>query len=53
MWKVLQKLERAEDAAPCSKEALEFHRSIHANDKRPLEELTDDDFDRDIMFWSR
>jgi tetratricopeptide (TPR) repeat protein len=53
MWKVLQELKRTEDARSCSKKALEFHRSIDANDKRPLEEMTDDDFDRDIMFWSR
>jgi hypothetical protein len=52
-WKVLQKLGRAAEAELCSREALKIHRSIHANDKRSLEEMTDDDFDKDIMFWSR
>lgn len=53
MWKVLRKLGREGEADVYSKEALRCHRCIHGGDQRRLEEMADEDFDMDVMFWSR
>ena len=34
-------------------EALALFRKLRPHDQRSLEQLKDDDFDRNIMFWSR
>lgn len=40
-------------ATKCFEEAVELWGDRHPGDRRLLEELTDEDFDADIFFWSR
>jgi hypothetical protein len=34
-------------------ETLKLYRDLEPNDRRPLADLSDADFDKNIMFWSR
>jgi hypothetical protein len=52
-WKVLGQLGRNEEARKNANDALKLFRTIQPNDMRPLDILTDTDFDKSIMFWSR
>lgn len=45
-------LNRDSDAGRDVKEALSLYRRLCPQDSRPYEELTDNDFDKNIMFWS-
>jgi len=52
-WKVLGELGRQEDAEKSASQALNLYETIQPDDTRELEALTDSDFDKKIMFWSR
>lgn len=45
--------DKEHDAYCDANESLRLYRSRKTDDKRPLEELKDEDFDRIIVFWSR
>lgn len=50
---LLQCLQRAEDAEADLQMAINLYRQMCPDDSRPLSELKDEDFDINIMFWSR
>lgn len=51
--KVLERLQRSDEAADMGDHALSLYKESHPDENYLLEDLTDADFDRDIMFWSR
>nr|POE47091.1 hypothetical protein CFP56_00423 [Quercus suber] len=53
-WKVLRALRSTKEADEAGQKALEQYREIFPDeDDHELEDLSDADFDKGIMFWSR
>ena len=51
--KVLRALGRIGDSIALEGECTEFYQQLVPTDLRPLSELSDRDFDNQIVFWSR
>ncbi|KAK5171081.1 uncharacterized protein LTR77_004225 [Saxophila tyrrhenica] len=52
-WKTLLALGRLDEARFCGNTALRLYQAMTSDDDRQLEALSEDDFDKRIMFWSR
>jgi hypothetical protein len=50
---VLEALGETSQANTDLRESYQLYLNIQADDRRPIEELTDDDFAQQVMFWSR
>lgn len=51
--KVQVMLGKIQDAHCDADVSLRLHRQARPDDQRPFESLTDEDFDKTIVFWSR
>jgi hypothetical protein len=49
----LRKLGRLEEAKKDAEDCYRIYRQLVPHDERPLEQLSDSDFDKIIVFWSR
>ncbi|KAF2124980.1 TPR-like protein [Dothidotthia symphoricarpi CBS 119687] len=51
--KLLTQNNEPEKAKEYSEKALQLYREARSTDSRPIDELTEQDFDRPVIFWSR
>jgi hypothetical protein len=50
---VFRRMGKTKEADEDAEECVKLYRQIAPHDARPLEELSDSDFDAHIVFWSR